>query len=313
MTAVEAGVVGAGRVGQSLAAALAESDRYGTVWTAGRRVEEPAFLRDRPEVAYGVLDRWARELPTHGSERLHLFFCVPDRALGDAARSWAAALDGAGLLPDGPGEAQGPVLRAAFHTSGSRPASALSPLSEAGGGRGPGLASLHPLCAVPAPDPEAFRGVTFGVEGESDAVEEASELARRIGRRAVRVDPGEKGRYHAGAVLASNLLVACFGAGLRQLRDATAGGASAADLLPLARSALAGVERRGPADGLTGPVVRGDLETVARHLEALDPCARSLYACLTSELLRQADLEPSLRRAAEELLGETEAAGSTAE
>lgn len=302
MTAAEAGVVGTGPVGLSLAAALEDSGRFEAVWAAGRRPETPEFLRGRPGLEYGVLDRWRRELPEHGAEELLLFFCVPDRSVRDAARSWGRGLAGADLLPGRPEGAPGPVLRAAFHTSGSRPASELAPLVEPSGGRAPPVASLHPLCAVARPDPGAFRGVTFGVEGEPEAVELAAEVAGTIGRRVLRVAAGEKDRYHAGAVIASNLLAACLGAGLRQLREATGGEASADDLLPLARTALEQVERHGPADGLTGPVVRGDLETVERHLEALDPGARKLYASLTAELLRQAEVEPGFRRAVEERL-----------
>lgn len=302
MTAAEAGVVGAGRIGLSLAAALEASGEYERVWVAGRRPGRPDFLQGREAVGYGVLEDRVRELTARPPDGLLLFFCVPDGAIPGAARSWGRGLAEAGVLPPGRSNAAGPALRAAFHTSGSRPASDLAPLGEAAGGEAPPVASLHPLCAVARPDPAAFSGVTFGVEGEEEAAELAAGIASTIGRRALRVGPGEKARYHAGAVLASNLLVACMGAGLGQVREASGGAASADDLLPLARSALAQVERHGPAAGLTGPVVRGDAETVRSHLEALDPAASSLYASLTEELLRQADVEPSVRRAIEEML-----------
>jgi len=303
VSAAEAGVVGPGRVGLSLAAALEESGDFGTVWVAGRRPERPAFLRDRNTVEYGVLDRWVRELPDRTAGELVLFFCVPDASIRETARSWGRGLAEAGILPTGDGDAPGPELLAALHTSGSRPASDLSELGEAAGGGGPPLASMHPLCAVARPDAGAFRGVTFGVEGEERAVEVAAAVAETVGRRWLRVSTGEKARYHAGAVLASNLLVACLASGLEQVGEATGGEASVGDLLPLARSALEQVERHGLADGLTGPVARGETGTVAAHLEALDPAARSLYAHLTEELLRRTEVEPSVRRAVEETLG----------
>ena len=307
MTAAEAGVVGAGRIGLSLAAALEAAGDVDRVWVAGRRPGRPDFLRDRPEIAYGVLEHWVRELSARPSDQLLLFFCVPDDALPEAARSWGRGLAEAGLLPPDRSAASGPRLRAAFHTSGTRPASDLAALGEAADGRAPPAASLHPLCAVARPDPDAFRGVAFGVEGDREAAELAARIASSIGRRALRVATGEKGRYHAGAVLASNLLVACLGAGLEQVRGATGGEASADDVLPLARSALEQVERHGPAAGLTGPVVRGDAGTVRAHLEALDPPARGLYAGLTAELLRQAEVEPDVRRAVEEMIAGGEA------
>ncbi|MDP2496529.1 MAG: DUF2520 domain-containing protein [Candidatus Palauibacterales bacterium] len=301
--AAEAGVVGAGRIGLSLAAALEASGDFGGVWVAGRRPGRPDFLEGRDEIAYGPREDRIRELSRRSDGELLLFFCVPDGSIREAARSWGRGLAEAGLLPaTGAATPSGPALRAAFHTSGTRPASELAPLGEATDGERPPVASFHPLCAVARPEADAFRGVTFGVEGEGEAAELAEELASTIGRRALRVRPGEKARYHAGAVLASNLLVACLGAGLGQVREASGGAASADDLLPLARSALDQVERHGPAAGLTGPVVRGDLETVRSHLEALDPAARSLYASLTEELLRQADVEPAVRRAVGEMV-----------
>lgn len=301
MTATEAGVVGAGRIGLSLAAALEETGRFERVWVAGRRAERPGFLRERDAIGYGVRDGWIRELPTYAAERLYLFFCVPDRSIGEAARSWGDGLARSGLLA---GDESGAGLQAAFHTSGSRPASDLAPVARDGTGSGPALASLHPLCAVARPDAEAFRGVTFGIEGTPAGVEAAREVAEMVGRRAIRVPTEGKDRYHAGAVFASNLLAACLGAGLRQLRSASADEVTADDLVPLARSALEEIGRHGLDGGITGPVVRGDLETVASHLEALDPAARSLYASLTAELLSRADVPPDVRGAVEDALSD---------
>lgn len=305
MTVAEAGIVGPGRIGLSLAAALQDSAEFDGVWVAGRRPGRPEFLEGRDEIGYAAADRWLREPPDRPSGDLVLIFCVPDDAIREVAGEWGRGLAGAGLLPSGPrGEASaaGPTVRAALHTSGSRPASDLEPLGEETGGAGPAVGCLHPLCAVARPDPGAFRGVTFGIEGDDAAADLAAEIAAAVGGRSLRVAPGRKARYHAGAVLASNLLVTCLSAGVEQVRQATGGAASVSDLMPLAHSALQQVDRHGPAAGLTGPVVRGDAGTVRAHLEALDPSARALYASLTEELLRQAEVEPDVRRAVEELL-----------
>lgn len=302
MTAAEAGIVGPGRVGLSLAAAIEDSGAFDGVWVAGRRPERPEFLRGRPGVEYGASERWFRELPERPADELLLFFCVPDGAIRGAARSWGRGLSEAGLLPAGDEHGAGGRLRAAFHTSGGRPAAVLEALGEEAGCPPPPVATLHPLCAVARPDPRAFRDVTFGIAGDADAAELAAGVADAIGRRALRVSSGREALYHAGAVLASNLLVACLGAGLDRLREATDGEACVDDLLPLARSALEQVDRHGPAGGFTGPVVRGDVGTVGSHLEALDPSARDLYACLTEELMRQANVDPDVRRAIEEMI-----------
>ena len=61
-----------------------------------------------------------------------------------------------------------------------------------------------------------------------------------------------------------------------------------AALIPLVRSTLASVEERGVPDSLRGPVARGDVETTALHLRALDPEDQRLYALIGSEVLRLA-------------------------
>jgi predicted short-subunit dehydrogenase-like oxidoreductase (DUF2520 family) len=57
-------------------------------------------------------------------------------------------------------------------------------------------------------------------------------------------------------------------------------------LLPLVRGALSNIEERGLEASVTGPIPRGDVETVDLHLRALDPRDRQLYALLGRELVR---------------------------
>jgi predicted short-subunit dehydrogenase-like oxidoreductase (DUF2520 family) len=59
-------------------------------------------------------------------------------------------------------------------------------------------------------------------------------------------------------------------------------------ILPLARGSLENLERMGPVQALTGPISRGDLETVSMHLRALEPRERALYAALGLEILNLA-------------------------
>ena len=78
------------------------------------------------------------------------------------------------------------------------------------------------------------------------------------------------GAYHAAAALASNYIVAAIDAAAAVLASAGVSPAQAAQaLVPLAEGALRNVSTHGTTDGLTGPVRRGDAQTVQRHLEAL--------------------------------------------
>lgn len=260
-------IVGAGRLGLSLAADLRGEARAGFPCVAGRRPTRPVFLERFPEVAYR-----AGPPEPELSDPAAIVFCVRDDTLEGTASEWARALRRVAPAAD----------RVALHTSGARPASVLSPLAEL---CGMAIGSWHPLAALAEPSPGALRGVTVGIEGDEAAVEFGFELARRVGARPVRIPADRKPRYHAATVFASNYLVACMHAALEELRAASDGTIPEDALLPLARSALANIERLGLTDGATGPLSRGDVETVAAHLAALDPPRRSLYRALGRELL----------------------------
>jgi predicted short-subunit dehydrogenase-like oxidoreductase (DUF2520 family) len=114
-------------------------------------------------------------------------------------------------------------------------------------------------------------------------------LADALGAHVVGIPPGEKARYHAAAVLASNFPLVLAGLAARLLRDAGVA-ADAADgaVRALLRGAVANLDDRalGPADVaavLTGPVARGDAGSVARHVAALaaDPVTADAYRALS--------------------------------
>lgn len=262
-------LVGPGRLGLSLAAELDGWPAGVTV--VGRRPERPPLLDGFPRVAYVSEPR--RALGT-GSP-LALLFCVRDDDLETAAAGWAAALADSGA------PAAGRPGGVALHTSGAQPARRLSPLAAAGYS----LGSWHPLVAVAAPRTGFLRGVTVGVEGEDEAARFGFELARRVGARPVRVPSANRARYHAAAVFAANFVVATLHAAYEELRRAAGGDVPPDALIGLARSALANVERLGFGRGVTGPLARGDVETVAAHLASLDPPRRALYRALGRELL----------------------------
>jgi predicted short-subunit dehydrogenase-like oxidoreductase (DUF2520 family) len=170
------------------------------------------------------------------------------------------------------------------------------------------LGSIHPLQTFPttAAAVAHLPGSWCFCEGDSPAVEVLQALAGAIGAHAVRIDPAGKPLYHAAGVMACNYLVA--------LLDAAAALAAAAGVdrttWPAAVGAIVqatvdNVSQLGPQAALTGPIARGDVQTVARHVRALAGQPRTLrllYAAAGHYTVGLALRNGSLgRQAAEEI------------
>ncbi len=181
-----------------------------------------------------------------------------------------------------------------LHVSGSRSHDVLHILTSCGAA----LGSLHPLQTLVEPEraPEHLRGAWAAVEGMPRAVETAERLARAVGLRPFRLRPGAKPLYHAGAVFASNYFVVVEAVAERLMREAglTEGEAWEA-LAPLVGGTLDNLRRQGPLAALTGPVARGDVDTLTRHLGALSGTEAELY-----RRLGEAALELARRRGMDE-------------
>lgn len=185
-----------------------------------------------------------------GSDEPQLvLLCVPDRAIAEVAR----------------GVAPGPWVA---HVSGATPLAALEPHVRRFG--------LHPLQSFSRErGPEQLDGAWGAVTAESDEARTVGiELAEALGLRPFLLDDADRAVYHAGAAFAANYLVT-----LRALAGSLleAAGAPPEALDPLLRGVMDnGFE-------LTGPIARGDWETVARHLAAIrehQPELEELYLAL---------------------------------
>lgn len=276
-------IVGAGRVGSSLAIDLARADGFAPITVVSRSDPEPvgssrltaldiALVQAAPDT--GVPDVVFGSADAPVPEGLVLVFCVPDDRLEATAAVWADACD----------DGRVPRPSIALHTSGLHDASAIGALRRCGAA----VACCHPLVAIATPGNGRFRGVTFGIDGDADAVGLARELAGLLGGRACAIRPEARPLYHLAAVFGSNFLVACLAVATELLARSAAAPREVdplAALFPLARSALDDLEREGLPDGMTGPIARGDTGTVERHLLALDPVRRDLYRALGTELL----------------------------
>jgi predicted short-subunit dehydrogenase-like oxidoreductase (DUF2520 family) len=173
----------------------------------------------------------------------------------------------------------------ALHMSGALPSSALQPLADLGYAVG----SLHPLQTIAdqAHGAERLRGAFFAFEGDAEAREAAVRIVNAAGGRLLEVHAADKARYHAACVFASNYVVACAAAATRLLADAVGVSREEARraLEPLWGGAVANLNDLGLPEALTGPIARGDLETLQSNLSVLDASTRALYAHLGLEAL----------------------------
>lgn len=188
-----------------------------------------------------------------------------------------------------------------LHASGATEVTVLEPLVRAGCAVG----GLHPLAAATGSD--ALRGVWWGVEADGPALELAVRIVAATGGHMLQIPPGSRPLYHAAAVLASNALVALLGTAEGVMSRAGVPDARPA-LAALAGGALRAVALHGPAAALTGPVARGDVGTVAAHLEQLSQDERAVYSALGRKALalaRERGLDPTAAAALAQLLGDS--------
>jgi len=131
---------------------------------------------------------------------------------------------------------------------------------------------------------ELFKGAWVGVDGDAAAIATADRLAGRLGAHTLRIPPGEKARYHAAAVLASNFPTVLATLAALLLTDAGVPPHESWDAVrSLMRGAVLNLDTDTPLAALTGPVMRGDAETIRRHLAALAgaPELRRVYVELS--------------------------------
>jgi predicted short-subunit dehydrogenase-like oxidoreductase (DUF2520 family) len=179
------------------------------------------------------------------------------------------------------------AAQGAVHCGGVLTLDALSAARDAGALPG----CLHPLQSFPngAADANRFHGITFGVEAAAPLDGALERIADDLGGSVVRLEGVDRSLYHAAAILSSNDVVALMAAATRAwiLAGLPAQAARAA-LGPLLTNVAQNVAIQELASALTGPVARGDVNTVERHLAALtvDADLRELYRLLAGELLR---------------------------
>jgi predicted short-subunit dehydrogenase-like oxidoreductase (DUF2520 family) len=116
-----------------------------------------------------------------------------------------------------------------------------------------------------------------GIDGENGVRNTSRRLAGHIGARTLDIPAGKKPAYHAAAVISSNFPVVLASVAGHLLHDIGVPDSSAYQAVEsLMSAALANMKQALPDDALTGPIVRGDAETVGKHLRALEKQGQAL-------------------------------------
>jgi predicted short-subunit dehydrogenase-like oxidoreductase (DUF2520 family) len=253
-------IVGAGQVGRGLFKAF----RASGIDTLG--------LHSRRPSPYATS---SGALPTSISDANTIVLAVRDNQIDDAL---ADLMNSRGR--GGRGQvASGTVV---VHTSGGAEPELMPRVSEFGLSGG----TFHPMVPFANPDraPELLKRAWIGIDGDDQARATSRRLAGHIGARTLEIPPGGKSRYHAAAVISSNFPVVLAAIASELLMSLGVPERSAQQAVHgLMEAAVSNIADTPPSEALTGPVVRGETDTVIRHLNALrsDPEARAIYKRLS--------------------------------
>lgn len=259
-------IVGGGRLGSALAASLR---------AAGYRIVEIVSQGNRSSLARArsLARSIGARAATSKSATLRadvVWFCVPDGQIGVAAQQFAE---------------RNWKDKIAIHSSGVLSSEALGLLRR----KGANVASAHPLMTFVTGQVPDLSGVYFAIEGDKPAVGVANRIVRHLGGKPIRIRPRHKVAYHAFATMVCPLLISLLAA---SEEEAALAGISAGNarqrMLPIVRQTIANYEQLGPAKSFTGPIVRGDVETIRRHLGVLAATrnVRDVYTTLAEAALR---------------------------
>ena len=263
------GIVGAGPVAQALGRLLCERRQPVVALTS----RTPAHAQRAAQfIGHGVKAVSYAELARHSKRVL---IATSDAGIRPAAEALFKA-----------GYAKGIAL----HTCGAEGTAALAVLQSVGVDCG----VFHPLQTIAAADQGTrdLTGISFAVTGDQRAVEWAREVAHLLEGSVMAIAEERLPLYHSGAVMASNAVVAVVEAAVELMERAGVDQKRAlAALEPLCRTTVDNLFRTSPAAALTGPIMRGDVQTVRRHRAAFVGVSAetvSLYRSVGIALLRLA-------------------------
>lgn len=261
MNQIKIGFVGAGKAGFTLGKYMTESNIHVSGYYSRRK--ESAM-----EAAKFTCTKYFDTIEEILASSDALFLTVPDGALETVWNSLK----------------QYPLTgKCICHCSGAMSSAVFSGIDQMGAFG----YSIHPLFAI-HDRLQSYREISqsyFTIEGSPEYLEFWRQFFETLGNPVRLIRPGQKFLYHSAAVFASNLVTALFETGVEILMNCgfdKAGSEKA--LAPLFLHNCQNVVKTGTAEALTGPVERGDAETVLHHLQALSEEKKAIYVSLSKVL-----------------------------
>jgi predicted short-subunit dehydrogenase-like oxidoreductase (DUF2520 family) len=269
-------IIGAGRVGSSVGYLLRKAG-YSVTAVAARSMASAETAADF--IGSGEPGTDVVKAASHADI---VFITTPDGAIKDVCDTITA---GGGLKT-------GSLV---VHMSGAHSLDRLDGARTAGASR----AVLHPLQSIASREQgiKTLPGSYFRIEADPEARTGARDIVTALGGRELSLpkwspDKDSAALYHAGAVAVSNYFVALIDYGLKFYQALGADKQLALKaVLPLIRGTLHNIETLGVPDALTGPILRGDTQTVRDHLEAMQkrtPELMDLYRGLARQTVAMA-------------------------
>ncbi|MFH1861932.1 MAG: Rossmann-like and DUF2520 domain-containing protein [bacterium] len=264
------GIIGAGAVGSALARSLKQAG-FNLTSVIDKRAAAAKVLCEELGIQRCGTDIGQIEKGTQ-----LVLICVPDSELSKVDAALAKHL---------------PRLQPGMcvHTSGALPGVILETLHTLGIPTG----SIHPLQTFSSVNSSpSLKGIYFALEGNEQVVELLTSLVVKLEGNPITLPQGGKALYHAAAVFASNFIPVLLREAVDLLNSAGIPLHQGREMLkPLMELSLKNCFGQGEVQALTGPVVRGDAETVQLHLDALaeqHPNKVILYRILSIKALELA-------------------------
>jgi len=236
------GFIGAGKVGFTLAIALSKAG-YTVNAISSRSISSAYKLGDKLPSAVVF------ESPQGVADACHLIFITtPDSAISEVVASISSR---PGLM--------------LCHVAAAVPVEVLDPLRTQGAVTG----VFHPLQAIGSSNAVILPGITFAIEAEEPLLRTLREMAVLLGGRVVELKGNDRVLYHASAIMASNYLVALVSMAAELWQSFATRERAERALVPLIRGTLDNIEQIGIPDCLTGPISRGDVQTIENHISVI--------------------------------------------
>lgn len=266
------GLVGAGRVGFTLGRYLKENG----LGISGYYSRNLAHAK---EAAQFTDSRYYMDLRELIKNSTVLFLTVNDGSIGTVVQEILA-------LTEGQNRQETICIKDKIfcHCSGAMSSAVFKEL-EAAGGFG---YSIHPMFAIydRQTSYQKLSKTFFTIEGNAKHMEDVTALFAHLGNAYQVIDAADKALYHSGAVMASNLVISLYAMAADTLERCGFSRENARQaLMPLFANNAANMEHSGLAAALTGPVDRGDTETIEKHMGVLEGREKAVYQLMSTRLL----------------------------